>query len=460
MSSLKAWLRSAALSKKRKRAHRNRKWRNLQLWFEGRTLHWSLYLVLGTLLTGAVLGLQHYRSSFFYVVQVEGEEVGMVRDDAAVYQFLEELRGTCSSFYGMDVELEQDISLHHQYCPGGEEDALTVKEALRQQISLLTDAVMLTVDEKPVAPLKSDAGVEEAVELLSNFYIDQADHKLLKATLVEEIAATPCSVPPESIYTPEEVMVLLRGGKDPGEGRMLLASRSGDDLREEERCPKVHVQTVEEVKMVEKIPYKTSYRHTSKLWYAQSREVVKGKAGQKEIAYHVTRENGKEIGRQKVGEKVLKKPVARVVEKGTAQAPSLGSGRFLWPVLGGGRITSGYRSASRPRHEGIDIYHSDECNTCILAADSGVVVDSSWDPARGNYIVIFHGNYYTVYAHNRVNKVSAGSKVERGQVIAMMGNSGRTYGRTGVHLHFEVRQGKAKKWSSNPTVNPLNFFSR
>ena len=459
MRFLKARLWPAALRKKLQRAYRNSELRKLQLWFRGKALHWSLYLVLASLLTVVVLGLHHYRSSFFYVVDIGGEEVGMVCDETTVERFLDELTGTCSSFYGMPVELEQDITLNREYRPNGEENPAAVKEALRQQISLTADAVMLTVNETPVVPLKSEEGVDEAVDLLSNFYISRADNKLLKTTMVEEITATPCCVPPETIYTPEEAYELLRGGKDPGKGRLLLASRSGDDRRKDEACPVVHVQTVEEVKVVEKIPYKTSYRYTSKMWYAQSRVAVQGKSGQKEVAYHVTRENGREIARRKVGETVLKKPVTRVVEKGTSQAPSLGSGRFLWPVLGGGRITSGYRTASRPRHEGIDIYHPAESSACILAADSGVVVDSGWDHCRGNYIVIYHGKYYTVYAHNRVNKVSAGSTVSRGQVIAMMGNTGRTFGRTGVHLHFEVRLGQMKKWSRNPTVNPLNFFS-
>ena len=460
MRSLKALLRPAALREKLQRAYRNSELRKLQLWFKGKTLHWSLYLVLASLLTVVVLGLQHYRSSFFYVVDIEGEEIGMVRDEATVEQFLDELTAKCSSFYGMPVELEQDVVLNREYRSSGEENPAAVKEALRRQLTLVADAVMLTVNETPVVPLKSEEGIGEAVDLLSNFYISRADNKLLKTTLVEEITATPCCVPPETIYTPEEAYELLRGGKDPGEGRLLLASRSGDDLHKDEPCPTVHVRTVEEVKVVKKIPYKTSYRYTNKMWYAQSRVAVQGKAGQKEVSYHVTRENGEEIARRRVGERVLKKPVTRVVKKGTAQAPSLGSGRFLWPVLGGGRITSGYRTASRPRHEGIDIYHPAESSACILAADSGVVVDSGWDHCRGNYIVIYHGKYYTVYAHNRVNKVSAGSTVSRGQVIALMGNTGRTYGRTGTHLHFEVRLGQMKKWSRNPTVNPLNFFSR
>jgi len=83
--------------------------------------------------------------------------------------------------------------------------------------------------------------------------------KLLEVTLLEEVAGVPCCVPPEAICTPEEVASFLLDGEDPGEGRLLLASRHGeflhdDDLEAEEVRPTVHVQTVEEVKTVEKIP--------------------------------------------------------------------------------------------------------------------------------------------------------------------------------------------------------------
>lgn len=460
MRSLNGRLWKAALSEKLQRAYRNSELRKLQLWFKGKTLHWTLYLTLASLLISVLLGLHHYHSSFFYVVNVEGKEIGMVCDQSAVEQFLDDLTAKCSSFYGMPVELEQEVTLNREYRSCGEENPRTVEEALRQQISLVTDAVMLTVNEVPVVPLKSEEEVDEVVDLLSNFYISQAgSNKLLKTTLVEEVNATPCCVPPDTVYIPEEAAALLRGGKDTAEGRALLASRAGDGLQKEEPLPTVHVQTVEEIKITESIPFQTSYRHSNKMWYAQSRVVTRGKTGEKEVSYHVTRENGREVGRQKVDEKVLREPVTRVVERGTAHAPSLGSGRFLWPVEGGGKISSGYRTASRPRHEGIDIWHSRGMNTRILAADSGAVVDAGWDPARGNYIVLYHGSYYTVYAHNRVNRVAAGDTVGRGQCIALMGNSGRTYGRTGVHLHFEVRLGQMKKWSANPTVNPLNYFS-
>ncbi len=50
-------------------------------------------------------------------------------------------------------------------------------------------------------------------------------------------------------------------------------------------------------------------------------------------------------------------------------------------------------------------------------------------------------DFMTVYAHNEENYVRAGDWVERGQVIATAGSTGRV---TGVHLHFEIRLGGRK----------------
>jgi len=231
MRSWKIRLRPAALGEKLQRAYRYSELRKLQLWFKGKTLHWAVYLASALVLVGAAMTLHHYYSCFFYVVSVEGQEVGLVREAAEIEQFLDGLYEKGSAFYGMPVEPEQEITIEREFRSYGEEDTVAVKEALRQQINLMTDAVMLTVDQAPVIPLMSEDEVNEVIDLLSNSFISQADNvKLLEITLLEEVAGVPCCVPPEAICTPEEVASFLLDGEDPGEGRLLLASRHGGVL--------------------------------------------------------------------------------------------------------------------------------------------------------------------------------------------------------------------------------------
>jgi murein DD-endopeptidase MepM/ murein hydrolase activator NlpD len=57
----------------------------------------------------------------------------------------------------------------------------------------------------------------------------------------------------------------------------------------------------------------------------------------------------------------------------------------------------------------------------------------------------------TLYGHNEKLYVETGQYVDQGQTIAWMGRSGRVYGPTGIHVHFEVRINGVK-------YNPMNFF--
>ena len=114
-------------------------------------------------------------------------------------------------------------------------------------------------------------------------------------------------------------------------------------------------------------------------------------------------------------------------------------------------------------HRGVDIgfRRSPESDNNILAHSDGVVVGivsnynktDKFGNSYGNYIKIKHGNgYYTLYAHLKYGslKVKKGSKVKKGQVIAVMGETGHCRGR---HLHFEVRN----TWDIR--INPTPYLN-
>lgn len=128
----------------------------------------------------------------------------------------------------------------------------------------------------------------------------------------------------------------------------------------------------------------------------------------------------------------------------------LGTGRFLWPVPNFYRVSSHFGPRGRRHHDGIDI--PAPSGTPIIASDTGVVIYSdNGIRGYGNMIVIAHGDdIFTVYAHNRKNKVDKGDRVEKGQVIALVGNTGRS---TGPHVHYEIRV-------KNRVRNPAQYLSK
>lgn len=124
------------------------------------------------------------------------------------------------------------------------------------------------------------------------------------------------------------------------------------------------------------------------------------------------------------------------------------SGRLIWPTLSKAVLTQGYHRG----HYAIDI--ANRAKGPIFAAASGKVIraDYGWNGGYGNVIIIDNGaGMQTLYAHNEKLYVTVGQYVEQGQTISWMGNSGRVYGPTGIHVHFEVRINGVK-------YNPMNFF--
>lgn len=98
-------------------------------------------------------------------------------------------------------------------------------------------------------------------------------------------------------------------------------------------------------------------------------------------------------------------------------------------------------------HTGIDFAgkHGDE----IVAVADGVVAWSGDRYGYGVMVEINHGNgYSTRYAHNSENLVAVGDEVKKGQVVALMGKTGRA---TGPNLHFEVLRNGSR-------VNPVSFI--
>ena len=136
----------------------------------------------------------------------------------------------------------------------------------------------------------------------------------------------------------------------------------------------------------------------------------------------------------------------------SSNASATGTGSLTHPVPGAA-ITSGFGGRVAPTagattgHDGID--YGAGYGAAVYAADSGTVITAQYNSARGNYIVINHGNgMQTWYQHLSSMNVTVGQTVARGQVIGNVGTTGIS---TGPHLHFEVHV-------NGVPVNPLNYL--
>lgn len=116
---------------------------------------------------------------------------------------------------------------------------------------------------------------------------------------------------------------------------------------------------------------------------------------------------------------------------------------YKWPLPDYTNLSSLYAGRIDPftgkkaTHSGIDVPAPKGVK--ILSAKSGVVLTSAYNKGGyGNYVVVDHGNgNTTLYAHMSSRSVKAGDVVKQGQVLGLVGTTGRS---TGNHLHYEIRE--------------------
>lgn len=133
------------------------------------------------------------------------------------------------------------------------------------------------------------------------------------------------------------------------------------------------------------------------------------------------------------------------------QKAVLASTPSLWPVKGW--VTSEFGMRRSPFRSGMEFHKGLDISTRfgkeVVAPADGLVIGSGYGPQDGNYVKIDHGHgFTTVYLHLSRMTVKQGTRVNRGDVIGYVGDTGRS---TGPHLHYAVLV-------NNVEVNPRKYL--
>lgn len=420
-----------------------------------------------------------------YAVEIGGLTLGVVEDEVQAREVLALLAADVGSRLGKTVEPAEEL-LIKPLSPGGEEEPASpeeLKDRLREAVTWLAEGYVISVNGKEVVALSDRAAAEGVIDDIIRTYrggdSGQGERVIQEVRVLEKVEIKQKKVPAELFRTPQEARQILMRGTDKmvvhtvqrGESLWSIAranrmstaelQRANPDLADPDRLqvgqsislvvadPYLNVTTTEKVTTRQNIPYPVKTVKDDTLWPWQRVTRQAGEPGLKLVVMEVTRKNGVLTGQRVLSEQVLKEPVAQVVAQGSRVVSGGGTGKLLWPLSG--QITSGYgwRATGRYRefHNGLDI--AAPAGTPILAADSGVVVFAGWNGGYGLTLVIDHGGgLSTLYGHNSTNLVKVGSRVDKGQVIARVGSTGRS---TGPHLHFEVRV-------NGEPVNPTRYY--
>jgi murein DD-endopeptidase MepM/ murein hydrolase activator NlpD len=129
----------------------------------------------------------------------------------------------------------------------------------------------------------------------------------------------------------------------------------------------------------------------------------------------------------------------------------------IWPIKGGiGHISMFFGQNTNPFsgqyyiHKGIDLSTYRSGDPIVATADGQVVTIDFEAEGFGNYVIIKHKHgYYTRYAHMQKAIVRIGQRVQQGEVIGYIGNTGLS---TGPHVHYEVHIG-------SDVVDPYKYIN-
>ncbi len=397
-------------------------------------------------------------------VLVDGKQVAVAVSQEMVEEVLAELVAS----------LDQDGSLHfsqtisYQRIREGEPlSAGELRAVLAGILSFTTEAWAIVIDGQPRLYLGDEQQARTAVERFQSAYLPKGEGlQITQAGLQEVVEYNKVEVEPQRILDLEAAIKYLASGQEEiqqykvkkGESLWTIArdhkitveelqaanpDLKGDKLKIGQMLnlvkaqPLLHMVVTYEQTVTEPIPYSTRVHQDANLWRGQERVQQRGVEGKRQVDYRVVTVNGAVSERQVLQEKILREPVPRVVTRGTRMMVASrdgGSGELGWPLRG--RISSPFGFRGREFHTGVDI--AGDMGDPVYAAEGGTVSFTDWRGNYGRLLIIDHGNgLETRYAHLSAFKVKLGDRVERGDVIGTVGNTGRS---TGPHLHFEVLQ--------------------
>lgn len=425
-----------------------------------------------------------------YAVMVNGKKVAIVKDKDIINEVVKEAVKVKGDKYGQAVTTKDKVTIEKIRAKEYQvASANTLKKRLVNSLKYYTKGIAIEVNGQTKITAKNQKQAQEILDSLSKPKLEKG--QLTTVKFLEKVNLVPNKeVSLDQIKEVADAVEYIKNGGQKVEtyqvqdGDNLWTIARSHDMRVKELQaanpelrtekinigqvlklvkiqPLINVEATVKVTSLQKIPYNVEYKKDKTLKSGKEQVKQKGSDGSREMTYQLVMRNGVEIERKQIGEKVIAKPVTQVVLQGNkptyvasrkskrtilvASRGDYDGGNLAWPASGG--ITSGFGSRWGRMHTGLDI--DGNTGDPIRAAESGVVVDTGWNGAYGNMIIIRHGGGLTTrYGHLSKISVSVGDQVARGEVIGRMGSTGRS---TGSHLHFETLQNGSFR-------NPISYL--
>lgn len=415
-----------------------------------------------------------------YEVIVNGRPLGVTRDPQAVQQALSSIREEFRQSYGMqiydDTTLEFDrVKIMNCYmCPPDFYEVL-----LRQTLKAKVMAWVITVNSRPAVALRTQQEADAVLERILEPYQAVAEDKgRTEIKFLENVEVVNAPAEYGSITDAESAYrIMVYGSADykeewhivvTGETLSSIARKHGlkvADLRKANlsvaatdkiypgdellviapnNC--VNVMYIEYIDRDENYEAEPAYVYNDSMYASEKYVQQQGIPGRRHVNAKTTYVNGIEAEYEIMSATIYEEAVPAVIVKGTRPVPAIvrmaAEGEMAFPLdsytitshFGPRDIGSQVADASR-FHMGVDLDAG--TGTPIYASAAGTVNFAGSSSGYGLLVKISHsGGVETRYGHCSQLLVDKGEKVEKGQLIGLVGNTGTS---SGSHCHFEIR---------------------
>lgn len=425
-------------------------------------------------------GVLNYCTAYEY--SYNGQKLGLVKEKDDVLQITDLVQGALTEEKNMKIVIDakDDITFHRKLAL--DESQIDNSEQVLKRLTYMGDlkvkATGIYVNGKKIGAVQDRKTAKKVLKDVADKYTKKGDNiEIEKVSFLEKVDIDPCSTDLEDLHSEEEMVDLLctSGEKetvhkvvagdtlhsiakkyDVWEDQLLADNKGinskklevGSNIIVKQQAPVLTYEVIEKITYDKVIEHKVEEQKSADIYEGMTETQQTGSDGLSEITARVTLQNGKKVVEEDLVTTVKEEPVTEVVLVGTKERPpTVGSGKYIWPLKDSFTQTSGFGSRWGRQHKGIDLAVS--VGTTVYAADGGTVVEAQYSGSYGNVVMIDHQNgQETRYAHNSKLLVKKGDKVYQGQPIAKSGNTGRS---TGPHVHFEIR------FNGEPR-NPLNYL--
>lgn len=403
-----------------------------------------------------------------YEYAYNGKVLGYVSEQEEVTDVLEvagkKLTENNNSVAGVEFVANQNISFNLVDGRGKTtDDADTAVNKLIYMTDIETEASAVFSGGKMVAIVRDEAAATALLEeALSQISEPEPGMELVSAEYMDETEIRPVNVLLSSVQTSQKAIDQMSEGgemevfhiveedetietirEDFGAGQMDVYDEDNQEVIEEavqgdrvcirSRVEPVSVKVVEEGKLRIVDEYKTIKKESDDYYQGDSIVEQEGSDGIILFEGRIEKEGGEIVS--KYGDQTeIRERQDKIIIIGTAERPKTApTGTYAMPIVGRA-VTSEFGPRWGRNHDGLDF--GAPTGTPIYASDGGTVTRASTYSGYGLVVEIDHENgRMTRYAHCSKLLVSAGDKVYQGQEIALVGNTGRSFG---SHLHFEV----------------------